>query len=223
MLALIEGARRTRFLNEIKALIPQRHAVFTQVHASYLETLKPSVRATRPPDVCRNIRPIADVIVSPASEQVNAASFSHVLERMDEVYAVDEAARIRFFKDQLPWGWVGRNERGVAALELATAVFYCLQHPFASLIGWSMAQMCRSELSFQPLEMVFHRSGQRFDRYGSALAGHLVRLVGLNPATATAEEMDRLDRRFFNPAWSTEFGYGVYTWRSAVSVCYPCD
>ena len=197
---------------------------FYQAYAAYLNTLRPAVRAIRPYDVRWEIAPIVNIIRSQSRTPLNTPPFAHVWQRMDEVYAEDEKWRIAFFKNLLPEGWVGRNEGGIAALERANAVFHCTQHPQASLIGWSMSQMCQYELSLEaPDSTTWHVRLRVFDAQGSALAGTLVSLVGLDPATATAAQMDSLDRRFCNRAWATPSGYGVYTWRSVVSIVYPFD
>jgi len=224
---LVEKARDDRLWEEIQPFLPARKETFREVYAAYLDTLKPIVRATLPvhPDVLMNFEPICNVIEAPLGTVVNADSFAHVWEKMEEVYMEYEKERVGGFKTRLDRNWIPKDEKAISVLERATAVFYCDQHPNASLIGRSMTQMCHYDPSADPpgWRRWNKVNTQIFDLEGSALAMHLVRLVGLDSLTATAEEMDRLDRRFWNGAWSTKDGYGVYTWRSVVSPIYQFD
>ncbi|KAF5315850.1 hypothetical protein D9611_005055 [Ephemerocybe angulata] len=106
-------------------------------------------------------------------------------------------------------------------MKRATAVFSCTsckagRHSGLAVIGWDSAcvHMCGSYSHY------FHM-GWEFCSVGYAAAASLVRQLGLDPDTATPEEVDALDARFFcgNCPVKTHKkvqGRKAYTWRECV-------
>ncbi|RXW14415.1 hypothetical protein EST38_g11435 [Candolleomyces aberdarensis] len=108
--------------------------------------------------------------------------------------------------------------RAEAALDLAVVVLSCANclkgthHLGAALVGWDniLTHICSSSTNPSKWHGTLHWSERG---HASALA--LVELVGKDPRTTTAEDMDKLDARFF-------CGYCEYTdftgvrWRKAL-------
>ncbi|RXW12623.1 hypothetical protein EST38_g13230 [Candolleomyces aberdarensis] len=87
-----------------------------------------------------------------------------------------------------------------AAFDLAAVVFSCASclkatyHLGTALVGWDniLAHICSSKLGSSKWHGTLHWSEKG---HASALA--LMELVGKDPRTTTAEDMDKLDARFF--------------------------
>ncbi|KAJ6468000.1 hypothetical protein C8R47DRAFT_1223489 [Mycena vitilis] len=108
-----------------------------------------------------------------------------------------------------------REPPDLRALELATTIFSCgathcaKEHQFCRpqccLVGWRDAgarQNGERECNY------------KFSYRASTTAGELVRLVGLDPKTTTAEDMDSLDRLFVcDDCLSIQRGREVMRWR----------
>ncbi|KAJ2919391.1 hypothetical protein MD484_g1034, partial [Candolleomyces efflorescens] len=96
--------------------------------------------------------------------------------------------------------FVGDGDGADVALDLAAIVFSCANclkgthHIGAALVGWDniLAHICSSDANPAKWHGTLHWSNQG---HASALA--LMELVGKDPLTTTAKDMDKLDARFY--------------------------
>ncbi|EAU88880.2 hypothetical protein CC1G_12651 [Coprinopsis cinerea okayama7 len=107
-------------------------------------------------------------------------------------------------------------------MSLATSVFSCHscksgRHAALAIIGWdaACAHICGSHPSY------FHTTWE-FCSVGYAAAANIIRSLGLNPETATPEDLDKIDARFFCGNCPVTLhrklrGRKAYTWRECVS------
>ncbi|KAF7361009.1 hypothetical protein MSAN_01131100 [Mycena sanguinolenta] len=208
-LAGVLGAKRVRLSYEVEA----RQSVIENVLEGFLSQRQPSTWAYTPG--------ISDVIQFP--------EFQRLLEDTEgEVLAPDDPLLVTAL-EQLPArleAWSAAERASLAAraphsnasedvLVLATTVFTCggtypwhsyFNPPHCCLVGWKGAGACRGPTCYV--------SFVKFSERGSTAARALVRLAGLDPQEATADQMDALDLRFVcNDCLIQQWGQVVMTWR----------
>ena len=195
-------------------------------YAGYLETLRPRERYLRPRADFLILEPeMQTIIEGPAEEGVDEDQrMQRIVEEEIEHY-VDLYRQTKEGElcDTLKQRLLPVGDGVPLPIELATAVFLC--HTPEDVIIGSRNHNAHKECAYPypvhypSANMFIYRPDNRmFADVESNFAAHLVRLAGLDPATATAEEMDELDLRFVNDNWLTDQGWGVYTWRMAVRV-----
>ncbi|KAF7361001.1 F-box domain-containing protein [Mycena sanguinolenta] len=209
-LAGILGAKRVRLSNELEA------------RQSVLENILEAILSGRPPSTWTYTPGISDVIQFPEFQQLLDDTESEVLASDDP--------RLLTALEQLPAkleSWLAMERTSLAArvphsmnasaevLDLATTVFSCGEtyawdsysnQPHCCLVGWKGAGACRGPTC--------HVSSVKFSERGSIAASALVRLAGLDPQDATADQMDALDPRFVcDDCPIQQRGQAVMTWR----------
>ncbi|KAJ7713700.1 hypothetical protein DFH07DRAFT_785892 [Mycena maculata] len=212
---LVGVARSERLRRERKELVDSRTSAVTEAASHVLRTAPPKTWAYVPPFyTIHTFAPLRTLIDDPSDARLTSqdARLADALVGLPAFVEAWRAEKRALLASLLPPAVDAdvATPADVRRLELATSVFTCLGSWVGgmtvtagrSLIGWEGAGAhlrCRSLARFWD-----HRP--HYAPEGAAAARELVRLVGLDPETTTAAEMDRLcgdgregngEKRFF--------------------------
>jgi hypothetical protein len=184
------------------------------------------------------------VVESPLSEDledpVTAEPFADAMKSLPDLARMWREAHSRKLMELLPKDQphLSQDEGLVEApnsfhqLELATSLFTCKSCTYKKLhYVNALAHLCDFGLDSQGDKAILqelraetdscHPNNISFDSTASRNAKHLVELCGLDPKTATAQDMDERDDRFIDNAGAyydgRKISYAVLNWRQAVS------
>ncbi|KAJ7026997.1 hypothetical protein C8F04DRAFT_99169 [Mycena alexandri] len=214
---LVHAARDTRLQAEHEALIVARRASVTTAISQVLRTAPPQTWAYNPPGYTLETLPALPELIHDPSDAPLADDDPRLLDALLALPAFVEAWRAEkraLLASLLPALNSHSDESACAGpdapapapgeltnhqrLELATSVFTCLGSWVGSmgvkagrsLIGWTAAG---AHLRCRSLQRYWQQR-VHFTPEGAAAAAALVRLVGLDPTTTTAVEMDAVCR-----------------------------
>ncbi|KAJ7124435.1 hypothetical protein C8R44DRAFT_148235 [Mycena epipterygia] len=183
ILPLVLTAQTARLARERGDLIIARLSAVAAATAPYILQTAPAVTWPYYPqfDSIVTFRPLHDLIHDPSDSPLAETDerLAEALEGLPAFVETWKAERRAMLTSLLPSSSPS-DKADVRRLELATSVFSCSCAVPRSLIGWDGAGV--------HVRCPRHE----FAPYGAAAARELVRLVGLDPETTTAAEMDRL-------------------------------
>ncbi|KAJ7775650.1 hypothetical protein DFH07DRAFT_87474 [Mycena maculata] len=245
VLPLVGVARSERLRRERKELVDSRTSAVAEAASHVLRTAPPKTWAYVPPFyTIHSFAPLRTLIDDPSDARLTSqdARLADALVGLPAFVEAWRAEKRALLASLLPPAVDAdvATPADVRRLELATSVFTCLGSWVGgmtvtagrSLIGWEGAGAhlrCRSLARFWD-----HRP--HYAPEGAAAARELVRLVGLDPETTTAAEMDRLcgdgregngEKRFLCVLCPTEGYKGVrgrraMRWRECVQHTIKC-
>ncbi|KAJ7499944.1 hypothetical protein FB451DRAFT_1162346 [Mycena latifolia] len=196
ILPLVDTARTARLARERALLVTARTSAAVTAASHVLRTAPRETWPYNPPGyTIETFAPLRGLIDDPSTTPL-ADDDARLADALLGLPAFVEAWRTEkrvLLASLLPGA---TDPPDVRTLELATSVFTCLGSWVGgtsvlagrSLIGWEGAG---AHLRCRSLQRFWERR-VHFASEGAAAARELVRLVGLDPATATAEQMDRL-------------------------------
>ena len=204
----------------------QRMLILEGLYDGYLSSLKPSDRY-RCPHVLflRPLPEVSTLIEAPKDVVVTANDFRPILDNITNHIEAYHDKRRQSAIDPL----LDTDDKACDPLSLAKNVFTCepssiyyylSYHPPSHVfLGWPMisSHCCikRSALNLRPGVYLDRPCKATYNKRYSAIASQIVATAGLDPSTASPEEMDRQDVRFscgLCPSSRKE----TFTWRGAV-------
>ncbi|KAJ7192058.1 hypothetical protein B0H12DRAFT_1171893 [Mycena haematopus] len=206
VLPLVAAARANRLERERALLVANRTAAVVVATSHVLRTAPPATWPYAPPHHTIEALPQLQALIhDPSTTPLpdDDPRLAHALLALPAFVETWRAQKRALLTSLLPQPTVHassstkpNSERDLERLDLATSVFTCLGSWVGamsvtagrSLIGWAGAG---AHLRCRSLRTFWDRR-PHFAPEGAEAADALVRLVGLDPATATAEQMDGL-------------------------------
>ncbi|CAK5278627.1 unnamed protein product [Mycena citricolor] len=235
LLPLVESHREARLLQQRLDLIQRRKVTFLAAVAQVLSNAPHQTWVYNPPSyTLETMAGVSELLNDPSDGELapNDLRISDILSVLGQFVANWRHEKKRLLASLLP-----RSEENpdIQRLDLVTSVFTCLgswsdwslNTSGRSLIGWAGAG---SHLQCRSLEVYWDRR-LHYCSEGASAAVELMRLVGLDPATTTVDQMDMVcgtgrlcgnEKRFICmlcPAVSCKGGVGrpVMHWRECVA------
>jgi len=211
------------------------------LYDEYVKSLKPSKRILCPPaEVLRPLPEVIEIVEAPADVEVTSKDFEPIASRFDQLLAEYYAKRrddcALIMKQALDRAKLAHSypkdtftRTDLHPVDLVESVW---NHPYTSswdyprMIGWpSLVSQLHIYTNRQyelrpgvcitmPLDPVYISPLAEF-------AAGLVAMVGLQPFTLSAVQMDERDDRFTCDCLTDE-GRKIFTWRSAVGLLLFC-
>lgn len=226
--------RNKRLAAELQPDVKKRMKILGDLYDDYLDrSFRPSERYYCPS--VEVFRPLPDVMKLVEAEKgtvITAEDFEPIVENFGRHIAEYQEELKSSLEKTIPPG--GRGQPHQNPLNLAKNVFQGDQGAYYAnynntnygkaegnvLVGWSMVGTYRSagikRLQIRPGVYLDMPPGFAYNMGTSAISVQLIVLAGLDPETATVEDMDAADRRFVRMELATAVGYPVFTWRGAV-------
>lgn len=226
----VAKAQAQRLQDERNKLIKAREGVVSQFYSQYRRDncLAWTWSYLPPPFALYEFGPIAELINAPHTSPISLVELADLA---DEIPGFINDWRVSKFKQlasQLPSNKENDTKTlNLQDLDLATSVYHCLGSTRSlvregrSMIGWDGAA---PHLRCGALRRYWDRR-LHFNQRGFNVATTLVELVGLDPKTTIARDMDALDYRFIChncPLESFRGGYQghkAYKWHECVCFC----
>lgn len=228
--AVIE-ARNLRLALDLEPAVEERMGILEDVYSTYLEGLRPSEQYFCPPlEVLRPIPEVLEILEAEKTRNITESDFKPVADNLDELIA-------RYQKEKKKTLVKLLNSRGgrymEEPLELARNVFRRARSQGSSmpskaptsdcvLVGWAMLGThttdAYSEVMLRPGVYLNMPAGFIYNELSSGHCSELIDMAGLNPQTASVNEMDSMDPRFVCDTCSTlnGYGYAILSWRAAL-------
>ncbi|KAF6743372.1 hypothetical protein DFP72DRAFT_128589 [Ephemerocybe angulata] len=226
--AIIE-ARNLRLALDLEPTVEKRMGILEDVYSTYLEGLRPSEQYFCPP--LEDLRPIPEVLTileADKTHKITQSDFKPVVDVLDDLVACYQEEKKKTLVNLLN---SSRGRYMNEPLELARNVFRragCQgssvrsQAPTSDcvLVGWAMLGThitdAYSEVMLRPGVYLNMPAGFIYNELSSRHSGELIDMAGLNPQTASINEMDSMDPRFICDTCSTPKGYAILSWRAAL-------
>jgi len=229
LVAQIEATRENRRIQARQRRFCERRRIVNTFYDAY--------KAQRTAFECRLLPNTMALCTLPElKERVEADpdvedSFSDIEERLPALILAHEERMRREARNTLA-NARGTNESAESGepidLDLATSVLHCGRCNVL-IFGWSEHQQhkCTNNsigVYYHHVNVPAHDEGYHRPSLLSTSVMELIRLAGLDPATATVEDMDTANVHFLCPAHqSNHFGSGAlsyFSWRSYVRLFY---
>lgn len=229
--------RNQRLEAELKPAVEERMNILRELFSSYLDrTVQPSARYYFPPiEVFRPHPDFLGIIEADKDRIITAKDFELIVNNFDKYLTDYQEEKKEYLKELVP-----KDRRGAGVehpCNLARHVFRRVdpkEHSFYwsstyektgkmeddVLVGWPMIAThyysISSSLEVRPGTFLKMPARFGYNLNVSKISSQLIALAGLDPGTATVQDMDAKNLRFVNDDLETAAGYPVFTWRSAV-------
>ena len=232
--SLVQVARNRRAISEILPKVNERMGILRGLYDDYVKTLKPSKRYLCPPaEILRPLPDVINIVESPADVETSAKDFEPIASKFHQILSDYYARRrddfARIMKEVLERNTLNRQHPNATfkridlhPVDLVESIWtHSYERNEDFMIGWpALASKMHTHTNYahklrpgvyisMPQDPVFHYPLARF-------AAGLVSMVGLQPFTVSAAQMDERKERFTCDCLIE--GYRkIFTWRSAVS------
>ncbi|KAJ3515974.1 hypothetical protein NMY22_g14314 [Coprinellus aureogranulatus] len=226
--------RNSRLDEELQPMIKERMEILEDLYNAYLDrAARPAERYYYPPiEAFRPIPEVMEIVEADKDTTITAKDFGSIVLKFNQ-YVDDYQEELKGSLDKV----IPADRRGHGAeqpFNMARHVFrrgsptdsysysYYGKPKDNVLVGWNMIGAHLYEYS-RLLEV---RPGVRvevpeefaYNDRESRVSSKLITLAGLDPATATARDMDARDPRFVHVEVFTAIGYPIFTWRTALGL-----
>ncbi|KAF6743385.1 hypothetical protein DFP72DRAFT_858918 [Ephemerocybe angulata] len=213
----------------LEPTVEKRMGILEDVYSTYLEGLRPSEQYFCPP--LEDLRPIPEVLTileADKMRKITEPDFKPVADILDDLIARYQVEKKKTLVNLLN---SSRDRYMDEPLELARNVFRRAGHQGSSvrsqaptsdcvLVGWAMLGThitdAYSEVMLRPGVYLNMPTGFIYNELSSRHSSELIDMAGLNPQTASVDEMDSMDPRFVYDTCSTLKGYAILSWRAAL-------
>ncbi|KAJ7089066.1 hypothetical protein C8R44DRAFT_990908 [Mycena epipterygia] len=198
IIPLVAGARTERLEREHNILVERRKEVVAAATFGALRTPVPGLTHAcyPPPHTITNFSPLVELVNDPSDEELSPDD-PRLVAALAEAPAFVDAWCLEqqtLLASLLPDADTMSVAPAAHILARATSVFHCPDpNGMATAIGWDEA---RANLHWCRGRRFTDNRGVEFCTHGSAAAGTLALLLGMDPATATIAQMDAADARF---------------------------
>ncbi|KAF6746731.1 hypothetical protein DFP72DRAFT_1150833 [Ephemerocybe angulata] len=195
--AIIE-ARNLRLALDLEPTVEKRMGILEDVYSTYLEGLRPSEQYFCPP--LEDLRPIPEVLTileADKTHKITESDFKPVADILDDLVARYQEEKKKTLVNLLN---SSRDRYMGEPLELARNVFRR---------AGSQGSSVRSQAPTSDCVLHLYELSSRH-------SSELIDMAGLNPQTASVDEMDSMDPRFVCDTCSTLKGYAILSWRAAL-------
>ncbi|RDB26491.1 hypothetical protein Hypma_005620 [Hypsizygus marmoreus] len=222
--------RDVRRLAERQALLKKRAEIVKDAYLEYKKTISPITWKYLPhKSEILALEMFSDIINLPTESEVTVATCGSTFKQLPGYLADRRERQRRQLLSLLPLDEHGDtsvlddSDSGLTRrLELALSVFTCIDCMGTEDMNWSICFGWEDiiEHNWCPVNNTAC-TRWTFSSIGSSIAANLARLVGLDPSTASARDMDRVDARFMCAECPVETYRGVkgqmaVTWRECV-------
>ncbi|KIY49140.1 hypothetical protein FISHEDRAFT_41990 [Fistulina hepatica ATCC 64428] len=211
--SLVVTAKEERLIHERLILVGERRLAVSQAYTRYKAEVLPATWPFHPStSEILKYQPFADLVDAEHSQPLDDAQLADAMRLVPTFVENWTFDRMHYMASRLP------GAPDVHALERATSVFNCPVSRMnrnaeeiigKCMVGWDGAG---PHLSCAGVEA----DGLMYDGRGAEAARSIARLVGLDPETVLARELDMLDARFVCANCPANALFQVLTWRECL-------